>query len=449
MVWTLIVFLVITGTLLVIAFVYEDEVKDYMIQELNKNLKTKVIVDSKNIKLSLLRNFPYASLDFKDAVMLESPVSNGKKDKKGNKKLLPQDTLFSAQRFSLQFNLIDIIRKNYVVKKVKAEDAKVKLRTGADGSVNWDVWKGSGDTAASSEESAFNLEKFQMDNVSLSYYDFKNKTDVSCTVRSGTIGGEFTSKEYDLSITGDLQVNHFKLDSINYLDKKPVKLDLNLNVDNDKNLYTFSEALVTVSDLKIAVEGKYINTSPAYTDINLKGQEMDIQSVLSLLPEKYHSYVSDYDSDGEFYCNAGISGKWHDETMPEVKADFGIKKANITQLSSGIVLKDAHIEGNYFSSSQYSKSFLDLKNFSASLANGRISGVIRMDNFSSPIVAASIHADMPLEDARQLLKMDTLWNYAVESMYGNLKINMEYKGQLKNSGKYQKSDFADNCRALD
>jgi hypothetical protein len=64
----------IAGTLLVVTIAYENEVKGYMIQQLNCNLKTKVIVDGKNIQFSLFKNFPFASLNFKNVVMLEAPV---------------------------------------------------------------------------------------------------------------------------------------------------------------------------------------------------------------------------------------------------------------------------------------------------------------------------------------------------------------------------------------
>jgi len=417
----LILFLIVVGTLLVIAFAYENEVKDYMIRQLNKNLKTQVIVDSKDIHLSLLKSFPYASLDFRNVKMLESPIGKGI-SKKGKKIFMKTDTLFAMEKISLQFNLFDILRKNYVVKKIKMENGKVKLRIGMDGSVNWDVWKGDGDTISSSKESAFNLEKFQFENIKFIYLDYKNKNDIDCSIHSGTLAGEFTSKKYELSIKGDLLANHFNIDSVNYLDNKPVKLDLNLTVDNDKKLYTFSDATVNVSDLKISVEGNYVNTNPAYVDLSLKGKDMDIQSVLSLLPEKYRSYISDYDSDGEFYCNATIKGKIDESTSPEVKADFGISKSEITQLSSEIVLKDVHLLGNYFASD--SKNFLDMKSFSASLASGKIVGNFRIDNFSSPFVSTKINADFPLEDLRHFLKIDTLWTYPVASLYGNAKLNM-------------------------
>ncbi|MBI4931662.1 MAG: hypothetical protein HY841_12910 [Bacteroidetes bacterium] len=436
----LVLFFLIVGTLLVITFAYENEVKDYMIQQLNKNLKTKVMVDPKDIKLSLLKNFPYASLDFKNVTMLESPIGKSTSGKSGKQSFMKIDTLFIAGDVSLRFNVWDIITKKYNVKKVSAENGKIKLRKGIDGSVNWDIWKGSADTTSSStDESVFNLEKFQIDNIVFTYRDYKNNSDISCVIHSGIAGGEFTSKNYDLSIKGDLLVNHFNLDSVNYLADKPVKMDLNLSVDNEKNSYQFSDALVYVSDLKISVEGKYTDSNPSYVDVFLKGKDMDVQSVLSLLPEKYHKHISDYDSDGEFYCNAHINGKWDESISPEIKADFGITQAEITQLSSGIVLKEVHMLGNYYASS--AKDFLELKTFSASLVNGTLSGNFRMDNFASPFVSTMIKANLPLEDVRHLLKTDTLWNYPIESLSGIMKINMEYKGTLSNSGKYKKSDF--------
>lgn len=438
----LFLFLLVVSTLFVIALAYEKEVKEYVIKQLNGRLKTKVIIDSENIDFSLLKNFPYASLDFKNIIMLESPVGRNKPDKNGKKQFMKTDTLFSSEHIFLQFNIWDIlITKNYVIKKISAKNGFVKLRSGMDGSVNWDVWKeDTSTTATSPEESVFNLKKLQLDNIILSYRDYRNKTDITGKVHKAVLGGEFASQKYDLSVKGELQVSHFNMDSVNYINNKPVKLDLNLTVDNSADSYQFTDAFLQVSDLKIAVVGKYVNSSPSgWIDVSLKGEDMEIQSVLSILPEKYHQHISDYESDGEFYCNARISGKIDEANSPEVKADFGITKADITQLSSGIVLKEVHLLGKYFTSSV--KDFLDIKTFSAGLQNGRLSGSIRMDNLSSPYVTASIQANLLLEDVRHLLKVDSIWNYPLESLSGVIKGNMEYKGHLNATGKYHKADF--------
>jgi len=435
---TAILLLLIAGTLIAIAGIYEKEVKEYMISQLNGNLKTKVIVDSKNIRFSLFKNFPYASLSFTDITMLEAPVGAGG----GNKKMLNQDTLFSVENISFQLNLWSVISKVYAVKGVSAENGKVKLRLGADGSRNWDVWKANTESASASEGSAFKLEKFKFENIALTYQDIKKQNDISCFVQSGTIGGEFSSKEYDLSIKGDMRVDRFLIDSTNYLDQKPVRLDMNLKVDNEKDQYEFRDALLSVSDLKIGVEGKYLSGQDAdYVDIFLKGKEMDIQSVLSVLPAKYHNEISDYDSDGEFYFSSHVSGKVGKEASPEIKAEFGIKEADIYQLSSGIALKDVHVTGNYFLSGDSPGYFLDLKSFSASLAKGRISGNIRIDNFSNPSVSALLNADLLLDNVRHLLKIDTIWTYPIASLSGTMKVNMHYKGKFNESGKYTRSDF--------
>jgi uncharacterized protein involved in outer membrane biogenesis len=443
LIFTILIFIfVIAAILLVIGATYENEVKNFMIKELNSNLKAKVIVDSKNIHFSLFKDFPFASLSFKNVIMLEAPISNGKSDKRESEKNQKQDTLCSIDNISLQFNILDVIRKKYSVKKISADNGKLKLRKGADGSRNWDVWKQNGDTTSTPNESAFMLEKFKLENISLNYFDFKNQTNISCIVHTGAMEGEFTSEKYELSIKGDLLVNHFSIDSANYLDNKPLDFDLKLKVDNEKNQYEFSNAQFSVSDLKILVRGKYIsNLTSDYIDISLKGKDMDVQSVLSLLPEKYHNEISDYDSEGEFYFNSHIYGKKDDSHSPEVTADFGITKATITQLSSAITLKDVHAIGNYSTSKASSKYSLNLKTFSATLAHGEIAGSIRIDNFASPYVNASLHVNLLLEDVRRLLKVDTIWNYSIASLAGSVRAGMQYKGKLNKSGKYSKLDF--------
>ena len=298
--------LLVAGALFVIANVYEKKVKDYMIGQLNSNLKTKVIVDTKNIQFSLFKNFPYASLSFKNVTMLEAArteagirLNKSGTDKKYNNKNLKQDTLFSVDNISFQFNILDIISKKFIVKKISADNGEMKLKLRADGSRNWDVWKGNSDTTSSSSESAFKIEKFKLENIFINYLDLKKRNNISCVVRTGVAGGEFTNKKYDLSINSDLFVNYFNIDSANYLDGKSVKLALNLKVDNDRNQYEFNDAQLSISDFKIVVEGKYIsNKISDYIDVFLKGKDMDVQSVLSLLPEKYHKEINDYESDG-------------------------------------------------------------------------------------------------------------------------------------------------------
>ena len=93
-------------------FVYEDEVKSIIIGELNKNLKSEVKVDPKNIDLTFIKSFPKCALEFKDVLILEAVE---KKER---------DTLIFAEDILLMFNLKDLWNKNYTINKINVNGAQ-------------------------------------------------------------------------------------------------------------------------------------------------------------------------------------------------------------------------------------------------------------------------------------------------------------------------------------
>lgn len=426
-----ILFLSLLGiaTLFIVVFAYENEVKSYMIRELNKRLKTQVIVDSTKIQLSLLHNFPYASLEFKDIIIMESTVTQKSLKQK-------RDTLFSSSRIWLQFNLLDLLQKRYIVKAISAENGKMKLHKYTDGTVNWDMWK-SEDTA-SSESSAFKLERFRLDRISLEYIDHKNKTDILLRLNYAIIKGEISGKEYSFMINSNLFINHVKTNNVNYISNQPAKTELLLNAKNAK--YTFKDAWIQIADIKIAMEGTYTDSQPSFVDIRLKGKNMNMQSVLSVLPEKYRMKMTDYESEGDFYFSSYIKGKLDANLSPEIMAEFGIRDGSVIQLSTKIVLKQVNMKGKY--SAGYKKEFLEINSFSASFIDGNLSGTLRIDNLASPLAKISVRANLPLANIKQFFKIDTLWSYPIESLQGMMQVNMEYKGTFKHSDKYKKEDFS-------
>src|SRR5882724_4659587 len=109
----LLLLLIVSG--FVIGKYYQDEVKEYVISQLNKQLNTQIIVDGKNIDFTVLKNFPNASVDFKNVIALDAIQDKNK------------DTLFIAGKISLQFNIVDIFKKNYHIKKMEINDANLKI----------------------------------------------------------------------------------------------------------------------------------------------------------------------------------------------------------------------------------------------------------------------------------------------------------------------------------
>ena len=112
-----------------IGYRYQDEVKGYIISELNKQLETKIIIDGKDIDFAIIKNFPYASVDFKNVKALDATNNKHK------------DTLFSAKKISLQFNVMDIFHKKYRIKKIQIERVTLNIKISKTGKDNYHFWK--------------------------------------------------------------------------------------------------------------------------------------------------------------------------------------------------------------------------------------------------------------------------------------------------------------------
>lgn len=408
-VFVLVLLTLLIGAAFIIGKYYQDEVKEYIVSELNKQLNTQVIVDGKDIDFTVISSFPYGSVNFRNVKALEA----GEMTKK--------DTLFKAGEISLRFNLLDIFKKNYRVKKLSISDVTLRVRIDKQGNDNYHFWKESSDAVATSF--SFALEDIELKNVSLNYKDSKARQSIDGVVKNGKFSGEFSDKTYTLHTVADLFVNYIKNDSTNYLRKKNIHTEFALNVDNTMNSYKIESGKLKIEDLLFEVFGNVINSTEPLVNIGVKGKDMDIRSVLSMIPAKYKGKINDYESDGEFYFDALIQGSLAGGNVPQVTADFGIKSATITQVKDKISLENVSLKGHYTNGNVQKKesSRLDLLDFSAGINKGTLQGELKISDLDHPSFEGKITANTTLQEVQGFIKIDT-----VESITGQLKINASF-----------------------
>jgi hypothetical protein len=420
--------ILLAGSVFVIGFYYQDQVKEYVISELNKQLNTAIIVDAKDIDFTVIRNFPYASVDFKNIKALDAVQSKHK------------DTLFKAGRISFQFNIKDIFNKNYHIKKVEIDNVDLKIKIDKNGKDNYHFWKESADT--SSTAFSFALEKIVLKQVHVLYKDLQSKQNIDVLINRSNLTGAFSNDNYSLETASDLFVNHIRTDDVNYLQKKNVHAEVALNVDNKTSSYKIKDTKIKIENLLFEVVGNIITANDqSIINLGIKGKEMDIKSVLSLIPENYKNKINDYESDGEFYFTSTIQGSWSGDQSPEIEADFGIKNADITQVKDNVVLHNVNLKGHYFNGTKNEPSILTLIPFTATIDQGSIAGELSLKNLTNPSFKGKIKADISLEKLQRFIKIDT-----IESVSGQLKIDASYSGEEKNisSGNYENVSTSGN-----
>jgi hypothetical protein len=409
-------FLVLTGAF-VIGYFYQNEVKDVIVSELNKQLNTQVIIDGKDIDFTVIKNFPYASVEFKNIKALDATEKKKK------------DTLFKAGNISFQFNIIDVFKKKYEIKKIEANNVDLHINIDKKGNDNYHFWKTTPDSITNTAF-AFDLKKVELNHVKVVYKNLKTNQLIDLLIQTSKSSGKFSSEKYTMETSSKLFVSEFQLGNASYLKNKNVEAEMALNVDNTTDSYKLKSGKIKIEDLLFEVVGNVINSNTeSIVNIGVQGKDMNIQSVLSLVPNEYKSRINDYNSSGEFYFNAIIEGVVSKNKTPQIKADFGIKNAAINHVKNNIALHQVNLEGSYYSGNTAigDSSFLKLKSFTATVgSNGKISGELLMKELNNPIVSAKIKGEMALDKLNDFIVIDTL-----ESITGNVTLDVSFSGKAE------------------
>ncbi|HET6225580.1 MAG TPA: AsmA-like C-terminal region-containing protein [Bacteroidia bacterium] len=414
--YTVLLFVLLVALAFGIGKMYESEVKQYVINELNKQLNTPVIIDTKDINFSIIKNFPYASVDFKNLKAMDAIESKHK------------DTLFKANKISFQFNLPDIFKKNYHIKKIEIENVVLNIRIDENGSDNYHFWKKSTDTTNSNF--AFALEKIHLSQLRIIYKNHQSHQKTDFTINESALSGEFSEKNYSLKTTAELFITTIQSDSISYLKRKNVYTDLTLNVDNIADSYKIGYGKIKIEDLTFETGGEVLHASTEpVLNIAIKGKDMNIKSLLSLIPKQYKKSIEDYKSTGDFYFDASIQGPFYKDLSPQVKADFGMRNATIEQTRENVVLTNVNLKGHYTNGSTDTRqpSSLTLKSFSAILKNEQIKGELSIINFSNPSINGKMKATFNLSELQHFVNLDT-----IEQISGGVVIDAVFKANNRN-----------------
>ncbi len=397
----------IVGISVSLVFIYEEEVVNLIIKELNKHLKTEVRIDPKNIDLTIIKSFPDCALEFKELTAMDA------------KEFESQDTLLYAKRLALAFNIKDLFNKNYTIKKIELSDAQCHLKIDKKGNANYIVWK-SDSTSSGNDSLKFALEKISLTAVDVTLKDSKHKIKLKTSVKELSFKGNFNKDNYTLISDGSAYVNLFQVEKVKYVQNKNVKFDIEFDVTG--STYTIRKSETSINYTQLVSNGAFvIKDSLISLDVNFNGKNLDISSTLSLLPEKFQNQIHDYESDGEFYA----SGECHYKNgQPFIlKSDFGIKKATITYKEKNTTLTNVNLLGNI--TVNENRSNLTLKNISASLNNNSFSGDMELTNFKDPYLKLKLAANTKLEELISFYPIDTL-----ENLSGTINLNAEIEGLI-------------------
>lgn len=401
--WTFFVCLFLTTTITVLLYIYEDDIKQYAIDEINNHLKTDIEV--KDIELSLFHDFPYASLQFEEVF-----ISDAFEERESD------DTLLYAENMFFNFSILDIWNGDYKVKRIRAENGQLNLKTDENGDFNYGIVREK-EERDSASNFKFMLELLKLNNIHFNYTNLSTKQFYKIDVINGLLKGDFTQSEYNLSAEGDLFVEQLKSNSFSLITDKEASLTLEMNIDTDEKRYTFKQGDLEIEKMPFKVTGLVDSAS---IDLAITGQQIKLSQLANSLLEDSFAETKEYEGDGLLDFQSEIKGPLSKTEMPSITADFSLVNGKLKEPIQQLQITDINLLGSYRNEYDGREESLEFKNASFRLLNSYFLGSMEVENFAQPKLRSKMNGDL------DLAAFDRFFGFkGVEKIGGHVQFNME------------------------
>jgi len=254
---------IVVAAILVVAFVvpmlFKGKITQIVKTEANKILVARL--DFEDLDLSLLRHFPNASVELKGLTLIGAERFEG-------------DTIVAAERISVVVNLMSLIGDGgFVVSKIILADPAVHAHKLADGAVNWDVMKASGEPEVvveqkepeqggekggeTAEPSSFKLSirDFRINDAIIRYEDDSTNMRFSTEPLSLRLRGDLSAAQSELDLRMTAEKMNFVSGGISLLSNAEAELVATIAADLENNRFTFSDNTLRLNAIEMNLNG--------------------------------------------------------------------------------------------------------------------------------------------------------------------------------------------------
>ena len=404
-------------TLLILSQVYQDEIIDAVVTEVNKSLKEPIEVDQ--VSFSAIRNFPQVGVTLEGLI-----VPPGAGD--------VSEPLLKAGRVAVLFNLWDMLRGEYRITSVSIENGELNLRVLANGDVNYDVVRAEPATEdeTTDEEGgslSLDLESVVLEQMLVRYADASSEQEYLLYAEDTKATLSIADILYSIGLEGDLQCRGIRLGDEVYLREKPISLKTALTYNDSTGAVEIlpSELLVRGSAFK--VRGKYTPGKPDRVDISVSADETNLATLVSLLPEELEKDLAPYRSRGQMYFSGTIAGGVSGGATPRIDFNFGGQDVSFSHPDFNQTLDHAFFEGQFSNGSKgtLATTSLTLKNVKGDLNGKPLRGELTLSNFDDYTLAFALAGQMDVPSILAVADLE-----AVEEGSGYLDFDVNFRGRL-------------------
>ncbi len=311
---------VILLLLLILPFAFQGKLAKLVKEEGNKMLNAQF--DFRTLNISLLRNFPSASVSLEDFWLKGTgPFEN--------------DTLIQAGELTAAVNLFSFFGDGgYDISRIIVKDTRVHAIVLEDGRPNWDVMKPSPDAETPEDETAqetfrIKLQKLSVDNLSVVYDDRQGGVFADLSRLEADCSGDFGSDRTVVDLKMETPSLTCRTGGIPLLNKVSLEADMDMDADLAGGKFTLRENMLRLNAIQLNLDGWLAQTKQGMDmDLRLNTNEVGFKELLSLIPAIYAKDFQDLKTDGKVTLNAFARGSMEGNTkVPQFEVNLDVKDA--------------------------------------------------------------------------------------------------------------------------
>ncbi len=398
-----------------LVYLYEDKIKAYSIQHINKAINARI--DVEKIDLSFFSQFPKASLDFHNVEFYDN-----------NPKKKADFPIIKSEHIFLSFDVLELLSDNYNLQEIVINNAIINLEIYKNGKNNFSFLSSSKDSDSSSF--LINLNSVSFVNTEFNYDNKVTRQKVKILIKNSTAKGIFSEKNFEIDLKGKTILKYFYNKSRLIALNKRLDLDVITKFNIEKEYYSLKKGLLTYHGIPMKLSGgiqmyKYsIGINAKLSAINLRYKD-----IAKNIDKEFLANIKKYNFQGLINLDVEIGGKIGGKHKPHVSAIASISKFKFDIDELKLSAKDVSLEAKYNNgkNNTLNSSSIVISNLRANSNIGHIEGEIEIRNLWQPKLKAEFRGDLDLEPLNDVLSVDTIVSMAGKaSTYTWLSMNFKY-----------------------
>ena len=402
---------VFTGSFLLLAYI-QKPLTDYALEQINNNTLTDIQV--KVIDVSLWNTFPYVGLELEN-ILIHSVIN--KKETK--------DTLLFADEVVLKFNILDLLKKKYNVKKIDIHSGKISVEIDKTGKNNYTFWKEKKDS--SQVDFMVNLDQVTLSDIQMHFVDFGKNMRYLGVLRQSKIQGSFSSQNYTLSLKTILEENSIQSKEFTNEYFKLIESELVINMDFESENHTVEVGKLLVnSNLNFELSGTIQSQKEnLLLDISINAKQLKVEEIIAFAPQYMQDSISLYAPKGFLTLEATVKGSMSNRSLPNVEAILSVTQASVLIPTINAAVTDISFSGNVTLQDNYTSFTFSSESLKGLFAEQPFMGELQCNYKNQLYLSGKLQTDADLHAITQTIPIDFL-----EKLSGNAKASLRFSGQL-------------------